>query len=730
MFIILITFLKYHFFCSYLIRLETYDVSLPQATKFFPTENSKVLLSLATQLSYAHNGDIYIRLLDLLTIFVIICQGDTIVKSRLLFDWYNFSESGYLTELEHSVLISRFLHCVNKLKILGSIDITEEEGRHMASAARVRQINGKVRFLEALDFGNFHMWMLDKSVMISSFLNILRRLLDVMDGLHKRVSILHSIASEQRSYQQRCIKIPAIPVCETSSSSVSVVYYDHSQLSVIIESAAIGWESELFILCEKLLPLPPEYHDMAMQFKELLVKKITHNNSNKNNDIHENHRYYKVPSYRRYLINRKDFITKNSPILRIDIDRLDHNSKYSITMYTKIIKFAAIEVTTTSRGGNVKNNENEKTNICVLPSSVAVSSLPQILNDQTTGSMVRTCSTIIFTAPLCPVDDIFRNSQLYLKNLFYANPEEVAASIAAVATNHYYFLWLESFKLLQYHCGVDCGLSSDVVRGYGCSQNSMSSHNIIDTVTETIASRQVYLYNGSGPHTPSTPPKLLSLLGVPIYKAMTKKLDYIYDYHHKITGCPNIHINKVTQLVFLQNQKCLSELSHSLNGMSVDELVRYLFVLTQHKSHPEDPYTKISNNSKSVIEDYDDIQHLIIIISSPLDLMTHYSKWIKINKKDTIVKKEKIDLFELMTFNSDSDENSESDDDFDMTNGPGIYRYLYIHICKYVCIYMYIYMYIYIYLYIFTYIYIYVHIYIYICIYKCILISIYIYIHK
>jgi hypothetical protein len=391
------------------LRLETFDVSLKQAEIYFPVEHGNVFRSLALQLSYKKGSGVYIRMLDLLTVAVIVCTGDMIAKSKLIFRWYNFSETGYLTELEHSVFLSRFAHCVNKLKILGSIDYTEEEVRYMAASARLK-VEGKARFIEALDFDNFYLWMTSKSVLVSNFLSILRRLLNVLNGLHKRINALSDIALKQRMHQQRCITIPTISSlknCNLSYSPILVICRSQDEITVLIEASAIESDcQELFILCEKLVPLPDEYHQISIQFKKLLIHGGKESNTAEeemNNSVHQSHRCYKLPSYRKQLINIDQ--TKNCPVIRVNINQLNPDSKYLLNLYTIKTKFTPVEVITLSKSKYI-NPPEKKLGICILPSSVQISEVAKVLETQKVAGISSLCHAIIFTGTVCPINEI------------------------------------------------------------------------------------------------------------------------------------------------------------------------------------------------------------------------------------------------------------------------------------------------------------------------------------
>ena len=122
----------------------------------------QVIIPLVTKLSYATvQTGLFVSLLDFSTVLVVLGVGDIISKARILFRWYNISGTGILTELEHTLLVSRIAAAFHRLKVVGILDITNEEARHVAMKARWREVMGKMRFVEALDFENFLDWFID-----------------------------------------------------------------------------------------------------------------------------------------------------------------------------------------------------------------------------------------------------------------------------------------------------------------------------------------------------------------------------------------------------------------------------------------------------------------------------------------------------------------------------------------------------------------------------------------
>ena len=281
----------------------------------------EVIIPLVSKLSYAtvHTG-LFVSLLDVSTVLVVLGVGDIISKARILFRWYNISGTGMLTELEHTLLVSRIAAAFHRLKVVGILDMTNEEARHVAMKARWREVMGKMRFVEALDFDNFLDWFIDNryqqrlpdltsfqlsliiisfpiiysilsfnvpspslftqlhfphsltilsvfmvnSSFVASCLNILRSLVVVIEKLQYKSSTLLDITERQFSYEQHQIFVPpsiAFENCEpvtAVSGAVLVVFRDSCGVSFAIPPEALERDGlVVYALIEQLIPMTP-----------------------------------------------------------------------------------------------------------------------------------------------------------------------------------------------------------------------------------------------------------------------------------------------------------------------------------------------------------------------------------------------------------------------------------------------------------------------------------------
>jgi len=135
------------------LDLMTYEMSSEAEAEvyaFFPAARMHSFDTLISYLSFENTilGK-RICLLDILTVLVIILRGTLESKTEFLFQWYNINKTGIMTEVEHIAFIMRLGTILTRIKVLSSIDVTEDDARHIAFTARLKQDKHKRERREA-----------------------------------------------------------------------------------------------------------------------------------------------------------------------------------------------------------------------------------------------------------------------------------------------------------------------------------------------------------------------------------------------------------------------------------------------------------------------------------------------------------------------------------------------------------------------------------------------------
>ena len=602
-----------------------------------------VVPALVSRMAYetVHDG-LYVSLLDVVTVLAVAGVGDIVAKGRALFRWFNFSGTGVLTELEHTVMISRVARCFHRLHVVGSLDLTDEEARHIAMKARFREAFGKQRFVEALDIDSFLDWLMDSSSFVSTCLNIVRTLVVIMEKLYRKAVCLEEVALWQQVHEQRHLYVPpasVLPHCEESLSTadaVFVVHRDQCGVSLAVPSEALEPGCQVvYVLCEKLVPIPTAFMSRTDDFgggssgSDTLVPDPS---ASLGPGAAEQTKYYRLQSSRAVLLNNGDVHMGNCAMQRADIDGLDAAAKYCITLYTPRRKLTPVEIDTypTAAAASAEPPPGRYV-ACVLPSSLQAPRVSEILSglDADVGA-------VVVTAPLCPIDDVVQTSLLFANNSWCGSPEEVASALAAVVEAHYHTHWRDALKAVHEQCGADSGateMSQYLGQVRGHSQRA----------------RQVLLASGAGPWGPGSAKglrdtstvagALLKHAGLLHFRALHPRLERVHDqYASAVAPAVRGITHRAVRLVFVRHAN-LAAVAALGGGLTALELLAEL-----RGSDEADP-----------------CKHLVLVLRTLADLMLPSAEWRAKALKAPRKRPKKVSLSELMNYDDDEDDDEEAE---------------------------------------------------------------------
>jgi len=138
-----------------------------------------------------------VNMLDILLTLTVLVRGSLEEKSRLLFNWFDFSHSGMLTEAELTIFLQRTANCLARIQVISSFEIGQADARHMALLARVKPDGSMVaevsleRFIEFLDTNR-------ATQTIRRILRIIDRLLHRISDLGHRIHQAHRVVEAKR----------------------------------------------------------------------------------------------------------------------------------------------------------------------------------------------------------------------------------------------------------------------------------------------------------------------------------------------------------------------------------------------------------------------------------------------------------------------------------------------------------------------------------------------------
>jgi hypothetical protein len=324
------------------VRNEMVKKTIPFYLPFMQT--------IANLLSFRRDDGVQlVSVLDLLIVFCIFMCGEWQQKAKFLFEWFNLNGQGLLEEDEHYLLVKRVSKCFQNLKLLGILELREDEAKYIAMAARIKYNKlGQGSFIPGLYFEDFLQWTLSNNEcqLMYFFSRVLNRLCELLRTLENRTEKLVEIIKEK--YEQKMDFLPvAIPqsLCPPKliSSSVFLVLKTNQQLSVCIDiqhiksTPFLEFNSNFYIKLEKEIPLQPHHPHYE----------INHNIVDRNQNLHEKtfidglhccSKYYCKTDV--IVWNSKNNSPKNSYFLRIDIDQcLEQNFDYQIEISHEFVQY-------------------------------------------------------------------------------------------------------------------------------------------------------------------------------------------------------------------------------------------------------------------------------------------------------------------------------------------------------------------------------------------------------
>ena len=330
------------------ITLEYFEISLDEAHRYFPSREES-LHRIFNLLSFKkHILGTRVLLLDVLTVLVIIFRGSLVEKLQYLFNWYNISENGLMNELEHTLFIMRVADCFHRIKAIGSIDITEDDAKHLALVARSRIENGKIRFVAGLTFNDFHRWTLESkehSVLVK-FIHVLDRFVNTLLALQSRTNAINGLIEEKRQYRENAVFVPKMDLfdCIEHPSVAHITFRSQCYVSACISLAEVSVEiDEVYIRCEKIKLVANPFYDIPESMKQSQQWQKRNILKQASPDCCE--KEYLLVSHHRCPI-QPHYVRRGDLFVRFDVPNLEPDTRYILTPYTKKWKYPPFGVVT------------------------------------------------------------------------------------------------------------------------------------------------------------------------------------------------------------------------------------------------------------------------------------------------------------------------------------------------------------------------------------------------
>ena len=571
--------------------LGTYETSIDFCLDFFPIASRKYVKIIIELLSFERPiiGR-RVFLLDVLCILVLILKGQLEDRAKFLFDWYNITGSGFMSELEHYTLIVRIATCLNRMRILGAIEITKEDARHSAFKARVRKNGEAMNLVRGLTFEDFFNWckVSDESKAIFSFFRVFQQLVDTIIGLNVKAEAIRKLVEERENVGRYDFNVPRMDIfrLQDHKSPILLTYLGRRSISICVSSSQVT-DSEMYVLCQKIKPIPTPFYVVPSSITAKLKKEreIKHviNDLDKCCD-----KTYLLESYQRCYLDEQAIRSRN-PLLRIDIKNLEPDSRYIFRIYNTKWRYQPIEIKTIT---DVEIRKQFK--ICILPASLSVSDSRSFI-DATPAA--NSSDMIVFSGTICPLDKLFRQMLLFSRSDQLSTPLNHATSIIANVDTIYKIEWKKNVQQLL---NLSCALTDPIIAG----------------VYSSYSTRQIFIHSGMGPWSnPEIRDQIKANIDSNLFLLLQNRLETIYAQYAK-TLHPSITEweHNPYQIVFLQSSLEIESSKDDVKssyGISIGKLI--------------DKFRSINESN---------VEHVVLIMRSPFDMLS--SKDFSISKSDSL----------------------------------------------------------------------------------------------
>ena len=605
------------------LRIESFELSMSNVRKFFPSEEPSIEHILQLLSFKKPTLGQYVYLLDVLTVLVVIFRAPTDglrEKARWLFDWYNFSKTGTMTEIEHVLLIKRVSDCMVRIKAIGRIDVTEDDANQIALEARVRKTaDGQIRFIPGLTFEDFYIWTRDSAecAVLVKFVVVQDRLVDALQALRSRVDSVLSIVDDMRRNREYAIHVPKMDMFFAMQHCAAPLLMSmRTDRSVTVLVAAVAafdaWASsptvsEVFVRCCRSRSVPEPLYiipDSTMQRKQAKGQRAIPSGLPKCCQ-----REYELTSYLRVPLRRVKIVDDGGmpPLLRVDISQLEPESHYEFTVYTPSWSFPPIAATTLPAA----EMDQASVTVAVLPGTLSLAD-----TDSFVGStpLLDTAGAIVHSGTLCPIDSIIRQSLLFADADMRggADVDALARAMAASSQAVYSITWADAVGRLT-------GLCSAAAAPAAARLTGLYPHH---------GRKQALYHNGMGPWgSPQVRAQLADLLGPLQFESVEQRLEREYARFAAFTCPPRpaLSVGSVT-LVFARcpNFSDRSPEGSDLANISVPELTEEL-VLQSLGAVGKEEHGEGEDSRPGALGKLRD--QLVIVLRSPLDLVDSLLIW-------------------------------------------------------------------------------------------------------
>lgn len=392
---------------------------------FFPHCLEEVEVLIQRLKEPAQNGKHYVCLLDVLMLMTIMAEGSLYDKCILFYDWFHFSVYELMSELEMTMFILRFAKCMNKLAVIGRLDIGQADAEHEALKARIDRVDGSLK--KGMTLEDFYHWLAARpeSLAFENFRLLVGRLMMLLESLRDRTtSILDLLQSKVDYSLLRSDLVPRLDLDKRINN------YDNGTSSISQQAEQVQSHCQCVYVLEKTTSSVTVYLPLAVNadyIEHIYIKReevrpynYVPRESNMNSDLKlECEQWMSFTSYQHHVVSHGDYSKVG---LRIEVTRLLEDKQYVLTFYSgDNVIYGKTEVRTLSvverplapgLGTSPPVSSVECAKVCIFPNSISARKAQDFFHQSSLLSVENT-ALVLLTGSICSLTEAVPFHNIY-----------------------------------------------------------------------------------------------------------------------------------------------------------------------------------------------------------------------------------------------------------------------------------------------------------------------------
>lgn len=422
-------------------RLEEVNIKLENLVDLFPKSYKNVMCHIFRFVSFNVNliGP-HVSFLDILLILSVLGRGELQEKGKFLFNLFNFSGSGRMSELEVVRMVLKLSAVFQKLKLIGSLDVTEEDARHIGLLARLNSQKNFIPFLTLPDFQYFlaENWI---TKAVYKIFSVLDRLCSTITVLTKRSDTLLQELNEREKPMRRLLAIPRMDIldCKVNCGRLIVTFRGSSCCSMALHSRHLPSSLyEVFVLCKKINILSST--GCVSYYKEIVF-------------------------YQRCILERCRNSVIHVPFLSTRLTKLESDCTYRISVYAPGRYFDEFSLRTLENHNSIKSTEDVA--FVLFPASISGKEIGSVRKMDLSLS---TAAMQLFTGPICDLGDLFDSFLSLQEAELVGVPDKLPSVVCGMAKSIIEREWESSVNCIYAHSSCDLDAPPGHVHSFGKKQ--------------------------------------------------------------------------------------------------------------------------------------------------------------------------------------------------------------------------------------------------------------------